>query len=132
MAECTALACPRLRNTDPDNRTMNVAVPSSAITKDQMGHTWCNYCQKQRKLMDYGKEHKWPEVHADGAQGRYAILGGAEDWYVSIACGNQDSIDAFYRELIGDEQVAQKNNNSMHASVNDSSVKKREKLLMEF
>lgn len=103
MAECTALACPRLKNTDYSNRELSITVPISQITKDATGHTWCNFCQKQRELMDYGHRHKWPEVSAQGAQGRYAILGDADEWYISIACGNQDSIDAFYAELIGNE-----------------------------
>lgn len=105
MAECIALACPRLKNTDPSNRALSVTVSSSLITRDKMGNNWCNYCQKQRKLMDYGKEHHWPEVHAVGTQGRYAILADAEDWYISMACSNQDAIDAYYAELIGEDEA---------------------------
>lgn len=104
MAECTSLACPRLRNTDPDNRELSINVPSSQITRDKSGHTWCNYCEKQRILMDYGKEHHWPDVSAQGVKGRYAILGDAEEWYISIACSNQDAIDAYYAELIGNDE----------------------------
>lgn len=106
MAECTAMGCPRLKNTDPGNRELSVYVSPDRITRDKEGHTWCNYCQKQRRLMDYGKEHKWPEVRAQGIQGRYAIIADEEEWYISMACGNQDLVDAFYVELIGNEQAA--------------------------
>ena len=107
MAECTALACPRLKNTDPRNRELSITVPSTLITRDKLGHLWCNYCQKQRILMDYGKEHHWPEVRAVGQNGAYAIAGDAEEWYISIACSNQDAIDAYYAELIGTDEITE-------------------------
>lgn len=130
-AECTALSCQRLRNTDPSNRALSITVPSSEITNDMMGHTWCNYCYKCRELMNYGKEHHWPAVRAQGKNGTYALLHDADEWYISIACGNQDSIDAFYHKLIGDEQPHQENKNT-NTDIEVSRAKKREKLLMEF
>lgn len=102
MAQCTALACPRLKNSDPDNRELAVDFPRSLLTRDTLGNGWCNFCQKQRELMDYGHKHNWPEVHVTG-QMRYGILAGQRDWYSSIACGKQDMIDALYASLIGNE-----------------------------
>lgn len=103
MAQCIALACPRLSNTDPDSRELAVNFPRGLLTHDALGNGWCNFCQKQRELMDYGNEHDWPAVRVQGAQGRYALLNDAADWYASIACGKQDMIDALYNSLIGNE-----------------------------
>lgn len=105
MAECIALACPRLRNTDPDNQELSIRVPQSDITKDKMSNTWCNHCQKQRTLMDYGHAHHWPSVRAQSLThgGHYAIAGEYAAWFAAVAMGNQDSINALYAELIGND-----------------------------
>lgn len=100
MAECIALSCPRLANTDPDNRDMAITVPSSLITRDKMGNTFCNFCQHARAIMDYGHANNWPEVRA----GVYLIPPGHAEWHLSIACGDRNLIEAFYAELIGNEE----------------------------
>lgn len=106
MAGCIALSCPRLQNADPDNRAMSITVPSSQISRDRMGNTFCNFCQHARHLMDYGHANNWPEVRAVGEHGRYLIPAGYREWYASIACGDANLIEAFYAELIGSEEVA--------------------------
>jgi hypothetical protein len=108
MAECTSLVCPRLRNSDYTNRALSIHVPSAQITRDALGHIWCNHCQKQRNLMDYGNAHHWPVVRAQSLthSGYYALLAEQDEWYISISCGNQDMIDALYAALIGQPKSA--------------------------
>jgi hypothetical protein len=102
MAECTALSCPRLNNTDLHNRALSITVPNSLITRDVTGHAWCNFCQKHRELMDYGHDHHWPAVRVQSLTyaGHYALLPEQNEWYISISCGNQDMIGALYAALI--------------------------------
>lgn len=104
MAECIAMSCPRLSNPDPDNRALAITVPPSLITRDKQGNSFCNFCQHARQLMDYGHDHGWPEVRSVGVSGRYLILNGHAEWYLSIACGDKNLIEAFYAELIGSEE----------------------------
>lgn len=109
MARCTALACPRLKNFDPTNRAMSITVASSQVTRDKAGHTWCNFCQKQRELMNYGHEHKWPAVQIYDArlkQNVYMLLHDAHDWFATIACSNQETIDNLYTELIVENKAS--------------------------
>lgn len=101
MAECIALSCPRLSNPDPGNRALSITVPSSSqITRDTMGNSFCNYCQHARALMDYGHANNWPEVRS----GRYLIPLGHAEWHLSITCGDRNLIEAFYADLIGNEE----------------------------
>lgn len=107
--QCTALACPRIaywfgEHPDTSNRAMYVDFHSSLATKDVLGHTWCNYCQKHRDLMNWGHAHAWPEIHVTGEQGRYAIAQGQWHWVTSIIMGHQDAIDAYYASVIGGQQ----------------------------
>lgn len=99
MPECTALACPRLKDT-----TLGIFVSAERILRDSTGHLWCELCWKHCELMNYGNRYGWPEVRAQGQQGRYAMLGEAKEWYLSIACGSRDLVDAFYAELIGEQE----------------------------
>lgn len=103
MAQCTSLSCPRLKNTDPDNRAMSISFPSNLATRDCLGNEWCNYCTKQPALIAWAKKHNWPELHATGEEGRYAIASGCWQWRTSIVALNRDAIDAFYAEAIGNE-----------------------------
>lgn len=113
MAECLALACPRLRNTDPDNRELSIHVPLADITKDKMGNTWCNHCQKQRRLIDYGHDHHWPAVRVKSLThaGHYAMAGEYAAWFAGVAMGNSDMIDALYAELIDENNTTRKDVN---------------------
>ena len=107
MAQCTALACPRLANMDLDNRALALTFSSSLATRDTSGNTWCNYCYKHRELMDYGKAHHWPAIRAMALDGYYyAIAEGQENWFQSIAGSRQDVIDAYYAECIGEQEQA--------------------------
>lgn len=82
---------------------MSITVPSVQLTRDKTGRKWCNYCQKQRELMDYGHEHHWPAFQIYDArfeQDVYLLLHDAHDWFSTIACSNQKAIDNLYAELI--------------------------------
>lgn len=98
MAECMSLACPRLRNPDPDNRALSINVPSSLITRTKSGHTFCNYCEKQRRLLDWAHKRQYPAIRARGERAYYAIAEGEWQWVTSIIANCQDAIDAFYAE----------------------------------
>lgn len=104
MAQCTALSCPRLLNSDSDNRSLAISFSSGSATRDCLGHVWCNLCWKQPALVAWAKKHNWPELHATGEQGKYAIAEGCWQWTTSIILCNQDAIDAFYAEAIGNEE----------------------------
>jgi hypothetical protein len=107
MAQCTALACPRL-HADPEDRTMAIDFSSSLVTRDALGNTWCNYCIKQCELINWGKAHNWPEIHVTGERGRYAIAQGQWHWLTSVMGSNQDAIDAYHAAVIaGNEAMEQ-------------------------
>ena len=92
---CAALACPRISNMD-----LPYVVSSHELSQDAAGHSWCNFCERQRLLMDWASEHRWPAVRVQGKM-RYAIYGGdGSDWFASVAGGNQDMVDALYETLI--------------------------------
>jgi hypothetical protein len=107
MAQCTALSCPRLKNSDPDDTSMQVNFSNLLVTRDVIGNTWCNYCLKQCALVDWGKEHHWPEIYATGQYGRYAIAEGKSEWIATVFCSQQDAIDAYHAEVIGNETMEQ-------------------------
>ena len=104
MAQCVSLACPRLQNTDPDNRALALTFASGLATRDCLGNVWCNYCRKQPALIAWAKKNNWPPVQAIGLGGRYRIAEGCWNWKSSIMMGNQDMINAFSAELIGNEE----------------------------
>ena len=58
-----------------------------------------NLCDKQRALIDWSSDAGWISVRVQGKM-RYAIAGGREDWLTSVACANQDMVDALYEALI--------------------------------
>lgn len=96
---CTAVSCPRLRDFE-----MSIELTEDEAARDVFGNIWCNHCQKHRELMNWGHAHRFPAVRARGKQW-YAIVEGKADWYASVACGNQDMIDALYATLIEKENV---------------------------
>lgn len=100
MAQCTALACPRLR-ADPDDRSMAINFSSTLVTRDVLGNTWCNHCIKQCELINWGKAHNWPEIHGTGERGRYALAQGEREWQASILTSNQDAINAYHASTVG-------------------------------
>lgn len=107
MAQCTSLACPRLR-ADPEDRAMAIDFSSSLVTRDVLNNTWCNYCIKQCELINWGKAHNWPEIHVAGERGRYAIAEGQWHWQTSVLTSNQDAIDAYYAAVVaGNEAIEQ-------------------------
>lgn len=106
MAGCMALACPRLKNLDPDNGELSIVVPTFQLTRDKAGNTWCNHCQKQRELMDFAHANHWPAVRVQSLthQGHYAITADYAGWFMGVAMGNADMIDALYTRLIEQAQ----------------------------
>lgn len=91
---CASLACPRISTTD-----LPYAVPAHELSQDKNGHFWCNHCAKQCAVMNWASEYGWPSVRVQG-QMRYAILGGADDWFTSVAGAGQDMVDELYTTLI--------------------------------
>lgn len=91
---CAALACPRISNTD-----LPYAVPARELYQDTSGHSWCNYCSKQRALMNWAADNRYPFIRVQG-QMRYAILDGSDEWFTSVASAGQDMVDALYETLV--------------------------------
>jgi hypothetical protein len=91
---CASLACPRISNTD-----LLYAVPARELYQDKIGHSWCNYCTKQRTLMNWAADNRYPFIRVQG-QMRYAILDGSDEWFTSVASAGQNMVDALYETLI--------------------------------
>lgn len=91
---CSSLACPRLSDIRLPDR-----VPTSQLSKDNAGHSWCNLCERQRLLMNWAMAQGWPAVRVQG-QMRYAIFGGADEWFTSMVGARKDMVDTLYETLI--------------------------------
>lgn len=91
---CSSLICPRGHDT-----SLAYVVPASELSQDNSRHFWCNYCAKQCAVMNWAAENRYPFIRVQG-QMRYAILGGADDWFTSVAGAGQDMVDALYETLI--------------------------------
>lgn len=103
MAECMALACPRLHNTDYDNRELSLNVPSTLIAYSATGHAFCNHCWKQRRLLDWAHKRQFPAIRAMCEGLGYVAIGEGEwNWITSIIGNRKEAIDAFFTEAIGD------------------------------
>lgn len=91
---CSSCSCPRIRHIElADQGT------TGEMETDQAGHIWCSACSQQRELMDWACANQWPSTRVQ-SQMRYAIMGGADDWFTSVATANADMVRALYETLI--------------------------------
>lgn len=91
---CSSLICPRTHDD-----SLPYVVPASELSQDYTRHFWCNHCARQCAVMNWAAENGYPFVRVQG-QMRYAILGGADDWFTSVASAGHDMVDALYETLI--------------------------------
>lgn len=110
---CSALICPRTRDTK-----LPYVVPAHELSQDYSRHFWCNHCAKQCAIMNWAAENRYPFIRVQG-QMRYAILGGADDWFTSVASAEHDMVDALYETLI-----ERKRTPLSPANIDDENVKR--------
>lgn len=94
---CTSFNCPQDSNPD-----IPVRVSAYKMLQDTSGNYWCQACMNRCKLMDWAKEHEWPGVRVQSRThyGFYVILNEEEEWFTSLAFGDEGMIDALYAGLV--------------------------------
>lgn len=91
---CSSLSCPRIHHVELEYR-----VPVDELGTDFEGHCWCNYCYRQLELMNWGHLNHYPSVRVQGKM-VYAVFGGVNSWFLSIAGANQDMVSALHETLV--------------------------------
>ena len=83
-ADCPAIGCGK-------------RLLKSGSFSDQAGYYWCEQHKKRGWLMNYGVEHKYPELHF----GKFAMGDGKDEelYKIVVVMGREEMIDAAVASL---------------------------------